>query len=137
MTEAPLITCPKCNTVLDRKVIRRVEVDQCSGCGGLWLDRGELVKLKLMAGRRTIKRLAEPRELARKVPPTSDRVRLPCPVCNGVLAPLRVNEVAVDICSSCRGLFLDKGELDPVIDAMGEGLDAATLDKLIGIEDSK
>lgn len=137
MTETPLITCPKCDSVLDRQVVRRVEVDLCSACGGIWLDRGELVKLKIMAGRRTLKTLQKPRELVRKVPPTSGRVRLPCPVCDGTLSPLYVNEVAVDICGSCRGLWLDNGELDPVIDAMGEGLDDATLDRLIGIDGPK
>jgi hypothetical protein len=44
-SETILITCPKCNSVLDPVRASDVEVDVCSGCGGVWLDRGELEKL--------------------------------------------------------------------------------------------
>lgn len=136
MDEAPLIICTKCNNVMDRKSIRGVEIDVCGGCGGIWLDRGELIKLKLKAGKRTIENIQDSKAEVVKVPPTSGRVRLPCPVCEGKLLPLQVEQVAVEICNSCGGLFLDHGELDPVLTALGGGVDMATLDALIGIDRS-
>jgi len=42
--------CPKCDSVkLQRhhfSAKRRVEVDECPGCGGCWLDAGELEKIR-------------------------------------------------------------------------------------------
>jgi len=42
--------CPKCDGVkLKRHFFspkRKVEVDQCPGCGGYWLDAGELEKIR-------------------------------------------------------------------------------------------
>jgi len=34
--------CPKCGTVLRHATVRGVTVDECTACGGLWLDKGEL-----------------------------------------------------------------------------------------------
>jgi len=43
-------SCPKCAEIkLKRHYFsakRRVEVDQCPGCGGYWLDSGELEKIR-------------------------------------------------------------------------------------------
>ena len=42
--------CPKCEGVkLKRRYFsarRRIEVDECPGCGGYWLDSGELEKVR-------------------------------------------------------------------------------------------
>ena len=42
--------CPKCADVkLKRRFFsakRRIEVDECPGCGGYWLDAGELEKIR-------------------------------------------------------------------------------------------
>jgi len=41
--------CPRCpNQVLDRKWfsdLKKVEIDQCAKCGGLWLDAGEFSRI--------------------------------------------------------------------------------------------
>ena len=39
------LTCPKCASDMRSYERNRVLVDQCTGCGGLFLDRGELEKL--------------------------------------------------------------------------------------------
>jgi uncharacterized protein len=46
--------CPRCpDHVLERKIFSelvRVEVDQCSNCGGLWLDEGEFTRIYKASG---------------------------------------------------------------------------------------
>jgi Zn-finger nucleic acid-binding protein len=41
--------CPRCpEQVLERKwfsELKRVEIDQCSNCGGVWLDAGEFTRI--------------------------------------------------------------------------------------------
>lgn len=42
MTE---LTCPKCQSVMRSYERSGVTVDQCTGCNGIFLDRGELERL--------------------------------------------------------------------------------------------
>lgn len=41
--------CPKCTTEMDEVRKLDVIVDSCSRCGGMWLDAGELDKLRTVA----------------------------------------------------------------------------------------
>jgi uncharacterized protein len=40
-----------------------------------------------------------------------------CPKCHGEMRAYERNGVTVDQCSDCRGLFLDRGELERLMDA--------------------
>ncbi len=42
---------------------------------------------------------------------------LACPKCGGAMRSYERNGVTVDQCTECRGIFLDRGELDRLIDA--------------------
>jgi Zn-finger nucleic acid-binding protein len=44
-------------------------------------------------------------------------MELTCPKCHGTMRTYERNGVHVDQCSDCRGIFLDRGELDRLIDA--------------------
>ncbi|MDE9365465.1 zf-TFIIB domain-containing protein, partial [Luteipulveratus sp. YIM 133132] len=39
------LTCPKCQSEMRSYERNRVLVDQCTGCGGIFLDKGELEAL--------------------------------------------------------------------------------------------
>jgi uncharacterized protein len=39
------MTCPKCTSEMRSYERNRILVDQCTGCGGLFLDKGELEQL--------------------------------------------------------------------------------------------
>jgi uncharacterized protein len=34
--------CPKCGEALKERSFQKIAIDQCTGCGGIWLDSGEL-----------------------------------------------------------------------------------------------
>lgn len=40
--KAAHMRCPKCGEPLKVRSFQKIEVDQCSGCGGIWLDAGEM-----------------------------------------------------------------------------------------------
>src|SRR6266536_2605524 len=42
---------------------------------------------------------------------------LTCPKCHGAMRSYERSGVTVDQCGECRGIFLDRGELDHLIDA--------------------
>jgi uncharacterized protein len=44
-------------------------------------------------------------------------MELTCPKCHGAMRTYERNGVHVDQCSDCRGIFLDRGELERLIDA--------------------
>lgn len=40
-----------------------------------------------------------------------------CPKCQELMRPYERNGVTVDQCTGCRGLFLDRGELERLVNA--------------------
>jgi hypothetical protein len=44
-----------------------------------------------------------------------------CPRCGTVLAERTVDEVPIDVCDDCGGVWLDKGELEQLIERENEG----------------
>ncbi|WP_289054712.1 zf-TFIIB domain-containing protein [Carboxylicivirga marina] len=107
------MNCPRCKTVLKADKIKdfkaRFEVDYCASCGGTWFDKNELSQ---------IEHVIEPTLLEiRKVPTkTKQQEPLCCPCCNNLqylqkAEHPRDKKVIIDYCPSCKGIWLDKGEL--------------------------
>ena len=38
--------CPRCGADLKEKHAEQVKIDECTECGGIWLDKGELEQLR-------------------------------------------------------------------------------------------
>ncbi|SEO44794.1 zf-TFIIB domain-containing protein [Trujillonella endophytica] len=49
--------------------------------------------------------------------PVPAGMQLTCPKCHGSMRTYERNGVHVDQCGDCRGIFLDRGELERLIDA--------------------
>lgn len=45
---------------------------------------------------------------------------LVCPKCGGTMRARERRGVVIDLCSECRGVFLDRGELDRLLDLEAE-----------------
>ncbi|MET0310199.1 MAG: zf-TFIIB domain-containing protein [Sphingomonas sp.] len=41
---------------------------------------------------------------------------MPCPVCQAQLVPMERQGVEIDHCPNCRGVWLDRGELDKILE---------------------
>ena len=48
------------------------------------------------------------------------RMALVCPKCGAEMRSYERNGVVIDQCTECRGLFLDRGELEKLVDAEGK-----------------
>jgi uncharacterized protein len=117
MSDATNICCVKCNSILDKATFQGLEVDLCPGCGGLWLDRGEIARTAKLPAQE----LAHLRSLLTGQPgppPIPTESVAPCPVCPGSLAEVMLGNVHVDYCNKCQGIFLDRGELEAAVDAV-------------------
>ena len=40
--KTPSMRCPKCGEPLKARSFQKIEIDQCTGCNGIWLDAGEM-----------------------------------------------------------------------------------------------
>jgi Zn-finger nucleic acid-binding protein len=47
-------------------------------------------------------------------------MQLTCPKCHGAMRSYERSGILIDQCTECRGVFLDRGELDKLIDSEAE-----------------
>lgn len=84
-----------------------VEIDQCVDCQGLWLDHKEIDEL-FVVEQLPEKLMADSSSRVSLVAiPEGDRT---CPRCNEFLTLVDVDGIRIDVCSHCKGFFLDPGE---------------------------
>ena len=57
-----------------------------------------------------------------------------CPVCKTGLAMSDRQGVEIDYCPSCRGVWLDRGELDKIIERSNEAMGQAAAAPQAGVE---
>jgi Zn-finger nucleic acid-binding protein len=105
--------CPVCGNRLTRMTLGRITVDACEGgCGGIWFDRYELMRVDESdesAGEGLLEIARDPNlrvDLSK---------RLNCPKGHDVVMMRHFfsvkRQVVVDECPSCGGHWLDPGEL--------------------------
>ena len=126
--------CVKCSSVLDKSMVGPIEVDLCPSCGGLWLDSGELEKIgkgspdDVSKLRNALTGSDKPEDLTRlrsalagsSAPDAASETTTSCPACPGQLKEVDLGPVHIEYCGKCHGIFLDKGELDQAIAAVGD-----------------
>ena len=105
--------CIKCQQEFLQTMVEEVELDLCPGCGGLWLDRGEIQQLAL----KPTDAITDLRLLIYQGPdpqldPSTDALETPCPACGGKFTQVSLGAISAECCNECEGLFLDRGELD-------------------------
>lgn len=107
--------CPRCQVLLREHVLGPVTIDGCDTCGGLWFDTDELTQLA-KGGQETVvaaEGVFAPPE------PVGDVVTAKglCPCCAVPLYAFQfahTPEVTLDACASCRGVWIDDGELEAI-----------------------
>lgn len=109
--------CPVCENPLVILELDQIEIDHCLNCGGIWLDAGELEMLLETDEERNrfLKLLIENESVNEK--------KYPCPICNKKMGKVFVGEekkILIDKCKRNHGLWLDKGELEQVIELSSE-----------------
>ena len=107
------LRCPSCDLPMPAILVGAVEVDFCEE-DGLWLDGGELEMIAAEAGdsRIVVEQLGPPPRRPTKSHPF-------CPRCDRPLAPAAARGVALDVCPRGHGVWVEHGELDQVLSALG------------------
>ena len=99
--------CHKCWVEMNKEEIDvfgpNIIIDVCPKCHGIWLDKGELQKI------------LKDRKLAdylTKHIGTKSKSPMVCPRCGMTMDLEKAEDVEVDVCLSCGGVWLDAGELE-------------------------
>lgn len=106
--------CPSCGkTMKELNYVKGsdVAVDCCEGCGGMWLDGGEIGQIKEMADSQELPKLRLLRSMWDLRSSVRGKAR-GCPKCDGKVEKFDVDErVTLDLCNKCHGLWFDAGEI--------------------------
>ena len=105
--------CPVCKNAMVVLELQQVEVDHCFGCGGIWLDAGEL-ELLIDDPVRSQK-LLESFEIDKACAEAKRR----CPICRKKMQKVIVGHdeprLLLDRCPKKHGLWFDRGELQDIL----------------------
>ncbi len=107
--------CPTCKEAMITLELDEVEIDHCTGCGGIWLDAGELESL--LGQSEKARMLLSSFDGAKHC---KEKLRR-CPICTKKMEKVLVNpnaeQVLIDRCRKGHGLWFDRGELVDVFEA--------------------
>lgn len=121
--ETKPLKCPRCRSDMQALRLGETEGRECAQCGGLWLDADTLDRLASEHDQL----VAATSVLAARIPLTptpADIVRyVPCPVCEKLMNRTNfahASGVILDVCKG-HGVWLDRGELQRVLEFVGSG----------------
>jgi|TARA_B110000495_G_C22693603_1_gene408689 Zn-finger nucleic acid-binding protein len=110
--------CPKCAAQLSPLPAADITLDKCHSCDGIWLDYGELKKLRESSAQGIEQDLEEQFGSPEASMQNLDGYQR-CPSCED--SGLRsiyvsyIKPVRVDRCPSCYGMWLEKNELNTLL----------------------
>ncbi len=100
--------CPKCKAEMEPVNFSGIEVDRCTGCKGIWFDRGEKELMKDAAGSEAIDSQSEST--------TEGYEEINCPKCQSKMTvntkDLGEKHLTYETCMGCGGSFFDPGEFE-------------------------
>jgi Zn-finger nucleic acid-binding protein len=120
--------CPKCHQALEGINVGSVRVDRCPSCQGTWFDKDELRVLKDRQNGGDYHWLNV--DLWKDIDRFRARrqQRYACPRDGQPMTTVHYGEsnVAIDVCATCQGVWLDKEEYREIIRYLEETVDASS-----------
>ncbi|MEM7246224.1 MAG: zf-TFIIB domain-containing protein [Acidobacteriota bacterium] len=115
--------CPKCPAPMRTEDVNSIPTNYCPGCNGRWIDVPTLEHAMVPSRRVEITRDALIHAFTSMSGKDTRDTDYDCPTCDAKLGARDHQEVELDICFPCRGLFLDVGEMNELAgqDAESDG----------------
>lgn len=121
--------CPSCRKKLEKAILCNVEIDFCPKCLGIFFEENELRWAKDEKDRNL-------RWLDIDLWKEKEKLRISpgqklCPNCRLPFYEVEYgsSEIKVDVCSICRGTWLDRGEFKKIITYLKEKADFEALER--------
>ena len=109
------MNCPACKNPMVILELNQVEIDYCTACKGIWLDRGELDLIFSSSEKKEIAKLFS-------VKNNLDEIKRRCPVCKKKMDKVEFENtgIIIDRCSEDHGVWFDSGELKSILKSAEE-----------------
>jgi Zn-finger nucleic acid-binding protein len=109
------MNCPACKNPMVILELNQVEIDYCTACKGIWLDRGELDLIFSPSEKKGIAKLFS-------VKNNLDEIKRRCPICKKKMNKVEFENtgIIIDSCSKEHGLWFDNGELKSILKSAEE-----------------
>ena len=124
--------CPHCFDTLKKSNLKKglwnVEIDTCSSCHGLFLDRGELLRL---TDNRPL------HNITTKYLGLDSDSKLLCPSCGSIMDMESIDGIEIDVCLQCNGVWLDSDELEKLKELESKNIEQLSPEKLAELYDAK
>ena len=124
--------CPHCFETLKKSNFKKglwnVEIDTCSSCHGLFLDKGELLRL-------TVNRPLH--NITTKYLGVDSDSKLLCPSCGSIMDMESIDGIEIDVCLQCNGVWLDSDELEKLKELESKDIEQLSPEKLAELYDAK
>jgi len=111
--------CPRDNHQLNRKVSEHVFGDSCNQCDGIFLMGKKIQSYQYNIEKQLLENTVHQ-------DPSGDS-KLLCPDCNTNMNITFVDNIEIDICKKCLGVWFDKSEAQAIIQKYNQ--DASTSDR--------
>ena len=112
--------CPNCSRELQQEEYEGVTIDLCAGCGGVWLDEGELEQIVERREKRFAQEEIDEVQGARE-PVTIKKEEMgegyACPKCGATCQRSNyayTSGIVIDKCPNRDGIWLDGSELEKI-----------------------
>ena len=94
-----------------QKRIHDIDVDICPQCGGVWLDKGEMFRLRQLKPEEVKDFEIKPLE---KLPARTSAP--PCPICSQLLHPFKYagGKVTLETCPNLDGLWIREQQMEEI-----------------------
>jgi uncharacterized protein len=123
--------CPDCNSLLKPLDCKGVVIQECIGCSGKWFERDELQKVEAKEDD-TVRWIDfEPfGKDTEKLSVVSQETT--CPKCSKKMQSLKYmkSNVVIDKCPTCKGVWLEAGELAKIVNYLKDLVDAEPVEAL-------
>ena len=123
--------CPNCKSTLQTIDYEGIQIETCPDCEGEWLDAQELKHIVQVREVRFDKEERQAIAAATTITPINVKREdrdLRCPKCSGTTDALNYGGdtgIVIDKCTTCGGIWLDKGEMEriqQVVEGWKDGL---------------
>lgn len=104
------MNCPVCKNPMIILELNQVEIDYCTSCKGIWLDRGELDLIFSSSEKKEIAKLFSAKN-------TTSEIKRRCPICKKKMDKVEFENtgIIIDRCTNEHGLWCDSGELKSIL----------------------
>jgi len=110
------MNCPRCSHALESAALRELglihNVHRCAGCRGIWVGPQEMTDISMTVDQRWFE--------FRHIPSAAEqRTPMQCPACAGGVVMQKVEssrdtKVVMDVCPTCKHVWLDGGEHEAI-----------------------